>query len=188
MNKYIKLVLSVLMIIGGIILIVNRETAWGVILIILSIFPIVLFFRNEFILLAFWQIRKQNLAGAKKWLDKISNPSKQLHRQQMGYFNYLNGICVSQDNPAKAENYMRKSLELGLTFDHDKALASLNLAGSLLSKGKKNEAEKYLADAKKYDKSNMLGDQIKMMKEQMKRVNIGRNMHNPHMRNRGKYF
>ena len=188
MNKNIKLIVAFLIITFGIYLLFNREIAWGIVLLVLSIIPIILYFRNEYILLAFWQLRKQNLVGAQKWLNKITNPESQLFKQQHGYFQYLNGVCIAQENPAKAEGYMRKALQLGLLFDHDKALASVNLAVASLSKGKKAEAEKYLIDAKKYDKQNMLGEQIKMIKEQMKKVNIGKNIQNPNMRNRGKYF
>jgi len=85
MNKYIKLVIAVLMIGGGIYLYTEREYAWGTILIFLTFIPILLFFRNENILLAFWQMRKQDIVGARKWLDRITNPEAQLVRKQMGY-------------------------------------------------------------------------------------------------------
>ena len=82
MNKYIKLVIAVLMIGGGIFLFTEREYAWGSILIFLSIIPILLFFRNEYILLAFWQMRKQNIEGAKNWLNKIRLQKKDKFNKQ----------------------------------------------------------------------------------------------------------
>ncbi len=188
MNKYIKLVIAVLMIGAGIFLFTEREYAWGSILIALSIIPILLFFRNEYILLAFWQMRKQNIEGAKNWLLKIKNPESQLVRKQMGYFNYLMGITEAQSNVNLSEKYMRKALDYGLSFKHDRAMAKMSIAGAAMAKGRKQEAEILLKEAKQLDNQGMFTDQIKMMQEQMKRINVGKNMQNPHMRNRGKYF
>jgi hypothetical protein len=44
-------------------------------LILLAGIFVLFYFKNEFILLAFWQLRKQNFAGASKWLAYIKNPS-----------------------------------------------------------------------------------------------------------------
>lgn len=189
MNKYIKLVIAALIIGLGIYLMFNRQIGLGILLVILSAMPILLFFRNEYILLAFWKLRKQDLVGARSWLDKITNVKSQLVRKQYGYYNYLMGITEAQGNAAKAESYMKTALDYGLSFKHDRALATLNLAAGAMMRGNKNEAERFLTEAKKLDTSNMLGDQIKMMKEQMKRVNVSRsNMINPQMRSRSKFM
>lgn len=187
MNKYIKLVIALLMIGGGIFLFTEREYAWGSILIFLSALPIALFFRNEYILLAFWQMRKQNIEGAKKWLTKITNPEGQLVRKQMGYFHYMHGITEAQANVNVAEKHMKKALEYGLSFKHDRAMAKMSIAGAAMAKGKKQEAETLLKEAKALDNQGMFTDQIKMMQDQMKRINVGKNMQNPHMRKRGKF-
>jgi hypothetical protein len=55
-------------------------------------------------------------------------------------------------------------------MNQDKAMAKLNLAGIAMSKRRKRQAQIYLKDAKKLDKHNMLNDQIRMMKQQMKKV------------------
>lgn len=188
MNKYIKLVLSILMIAGAVYLFTEREYGWGFILIFLSIFPIILFFRNEYILLAFWQMRKQNIERAKSWLLKITHPESQLVRKQMGYYNYLLGITEAQTNVNASEKYMRKALEYGLSFKHDRAMAKMSLAGAVMAKGRKQEAETLLKEAKALDTQGMFTEQIKMMQEQMKRVNVGKNLQNPNMRRRGKFF
>ncbi len=188
MNKYLKLALAVLFVALGTWMISQDMTFWGIVVVLLSVVPIFLFFRNEYILLAFWQMRKQNMEGAKKWLNKITNPNSQLIKNQMGYFNYMNGLTEAQNNMKASENYMKKALEHGLTFDHDKAMAHLSLAGSNLAKGRKKEAEKHIAQAKKYDSKNMLKEHIAMIKQQSKKVNVGSNLQNPNMRKRGKYF
>lgn len=65
-------------------------------------------FKNEYILLAFWQLRKQNFAKAAQWLSNIKNYQFQLHKSQYGYYHYLTGLTTAQDNPAKLEPYMKK--------------------------------------------------------------------------------
>ena len=99
------------------------------------------------------------------------------------------GITEAQGNPAKAENYMKTALDYGLSFKHDRALATLNLAAGAMVRGNKNEADRLLNEAKRLDSSNMLGDQIKMMKEQLKRVNVSKSsMINPNVRNNRSKF
>src|SRR5690606_28513377 len=142
MNKFIKLIIAALMIAVGIYMFTDREYGWGFILIFLSIIPILLFFRNEYILLAFWQMRKQNIEGAKKWMNKITRPESQLVRKQMGYYNYMMGITEAQSNVNLAEKYMRKALEYGLSFKHDRAMAKMSLAGAVMEKVE-NKKPKY---------------------------------------------
>ncbi len=110
------------------------------------------------------------LPGAKTWLDKIKNPETALVRKQQGYYNYLNGIMLSQTNLIQAEKYFKKAIELGLSMDMDLAVAKLNLAGVALSRRRKLEATNLIAEVKKLDKQGMLKDQIKMMKDQMKKI------------------
>ena len=55
-------------------------------------------------------------------------------------------------------------------MDQDLAMAKLNLAGIAMTKRRKREAEMLLAEAKRLDKHKMLEDQIRMMKQQMKKI------------------
>ncbi len=188
MNKYLKLIIAVLLIGSAVFMFAEREYGWGFVLILLSIFPVLLFFRNEYILLAFWQMRKQNIEKAKAWLEKITNPQGQLVKKQWGYYHYMLGITEAQTNVNSSEKHMRKALEYGLSFKHDRAMAKMSLAGAAMAKGRKQEAEMLLKEAKQLDKQGMFTDQIKMMQEQMKKINVGKNLQNPHMRRRGKFF
>lgn len=169
-HKNIKLIIAGLFIALGIYQIVDRNIGNGIFLILFSTLFILLYFKNEFILLAFLKLRKQDMDGAKKWLDKISNPETALVRKQQGYYNYLNGIMVSQTNLTQAEKFFKKAVELGLSMDQDLALAKLQLAGIAMSKRRKIEATNLLNEAKKLDKHNMLKDQIKMLKDQLKKI------------------
>ncbi len=131
---------------------------------------ILLYFKNEFILLAFLQLRKQNFPGAQKWLNYIKNPSAALTRKQEGYYNFLHGIMLSQTNITQAEKYLKKAVKLGLSMGHDLAMAKLQLAGIAMTKRRKREATMLMNEAKKLDKQGMLNEQIKMMKQQMKKI------------------
>lgn len=169
-NKNIKLVLAVAIIAFAVYQFTENNIGNGIFLILLSVIPILLYFKNEYILLAFLKLRKQDMDGAKKWLDKIKNPETALVQKQQGYYNYLNGIMVSQTNLSQAEKFFKKAIELGLSMDQDLALAKLQLAGISMTKRRKMEATKLLNEAKKLDKHNMLKDQIKMMQQQMKKI------------------
>lgn len=142
----------------------------GIFLILLSLLPILFYFKNEFIILAFLRLRKQDFPGAMKWLGYIKNPQTMLVRKQQGYYNYLHGIMNSQTNLIQAEKYFKKAVELGLSMDMDLAVAKLNLAGVALTRRRKLEATNLLNEVKKLDKHNMLKDQVVMMKEQMKKM------------------
>ncbi len=169
-HKNFKLIIAGLLIVTAIWQFTESNIGNGIFLILLTAFPIFLYFKNEFILLAFLKLRKQDFEGAKKWLAYIKNPQGALVRKQQGYFNYLHGIMLSQTNLNQSEKYFKKAVELGLSMDIDLAVAKLNLAGIALSRRRKLEATNLLNEAKKLDKQNMLTDQIKMMKDQMKKI------------------
>ncbi len=169
-NKNIKLVIAGLIIIYAIYQFVEGNIGNGISLILFSLIFIFLYFRNEIILLAFLRMRKQDMEGTQKWLDRIKNPEAALITKQQGYYNYLHGILHSQKNLTQAEKYFRKALKLGLTMDYDVAMAKLSLAGIAMQKRRKREATTLLNEAKKLDKNNMLTDQIKMMQQQMKKI------------------
>lgn len=169
-NKIFKLIIAALIVAYAIYQFTQGNIGNGIFLILFSLIFIFLYFRNEMILLGFLRMRKQDLAGTEKWLSKIKNPKTALTVKQQGYYNYLHGIIYSQTNLTTAEKYFKKALKLGLTMDYDVAMAKLSLAGIAMQKRRKREATMLLAEAKKLDKQNMLSDQIKMMKEQMKKI------------------
>lgn len=76
---------------------------------------------------------------------------------------------LSQKNMTQAEKYFKKAIKLGLSMDHDLAMAKLNLAGIAMTKRRKREAQMLLKEAKKLDKNGMMSDQIRTMKQQMKK-------------------
>ena len=89
-NKVFKLILAVGIFGVAIWQFIEGEIGNGIMYILLSLVFLFLYFKNEFILLAFLRLRKQDFDGAKKWLDKIKNPEAALVRKQQGYYNFLN--------------------------------------------------------------------------------------------------
>lgn len=169
-HKNIKLVLAVLIFATAIWRFTESNIGDGIFLILLTLIPILLYFKNELIIMAFLKLRKQDFDGAKKWLDKIKNPEAALVRKQQGYYNYLNGLMVSQTNLNQAEKFFKKAIELGLSMNMDLAVAKLNLAGIAMSRRRKIEATNLINEVSKLDKQGMLKDQVKMMKEQLKKI------------------
>ncbi len=169
-NKNIKLVIAAILVGVAVWQIIEGYIGNGIMIILLALIFVFLYFKNEFILLAFLRLRKQDFDGAKKWLHKIQNPENALTTKQQGYYNYLLGIMLSQTNITQAEKYLKKAIKLGLSMNQDLAVAKLNLAGIAMTKRRKREAQLLLTEAKKLDKHGMLKDQISMMKQQMKKI------------------
>ena len=142
----------------------------GLALLFLSLTFLLLYFKNEMLILAFLRMRKQDFEGTEKWLMRIRNPESALIKKQVGYYNYLFGIVYSQRNLTTAEKYFKKAINYGLNMNQDLAMAKLSLAGILMQKRRKREAINFLNEAKKLDKHGLLSQQIKLMQTQMKRI------------------
>jgi len=175
-NKIIKLIIAVGIIAYAVYQFTEGYIGNGIALILLAGVFVFLYFKNEFILLAFLRLRKQDFDGAKKWLTKIKNPKAALVKKQQGYYSYLHGLMTIQDNMNDAEKHFKNAINLGLSMKHDLAMAKLNLAGIAFSKRRKREAQQLLSEAQKLDKHGMLNDQIKLMKQNMKQA-VGPNQH-----------
>jgi len=169
-HKYIKIVLAFLLGAWAIFEFTQVHIMNGISLLFLAGIFVFFYFKNEILLLVFFKLRKQDFEGATKLLDKIKNPSTALVQKQEGYYNLMRGVMVSQTNLTQAEKFFKKAIKLGLSMKHDLAMAKLQLAGIAMTKRRKREATNLIAEAKKLDKHNMLADQIKQLKDQMKRI------------------
>ena len=169
-NKIFKLILSTISISYAIYQITIDNIGNGIALIFLGLIFILLYFKNEILIIAFLRMRKQDFDGTEKWLMRIKNPESALIKKQVGYYNYLFGIVYSQRNLTTAEKYFKKAISYGLNMNQDLAMAKLSLAGILMQKRRKREATLLLNEAKKLDKHGILAQQIKLMQTQMKRI------------------
>jgi hypothetical protein len=119
-------------------------------------------------ILALNQMRLGNTDKARYYINKISHPNL-LPRRQHAYVIFLQAVMNTQEiGFAKSEQMLRKALSLGLRTDQDNAVARMHLAGICVQTGRKAEADKLLAEAKKMDKTGMVKEQIAMMQNQMK--------------------
>ncbi len=168
--KILKLIIAVALICFSFYEFYENYIGNGIFLSLLSAFLFLIYFKNEIIFLAFLRLRKQDFKGTEKWLNKIKNPESALVQKQQGYFYYLHGIIQSQNNLTIAEKYFKKAIQLGLSMNHDLAMAKMSLAGILMQKRRKREASTLLTEAKKLDKHNMLTEQMRMMQQQMKKI------------------
>jgi len=169
-HKNIKLILATLITVWSVFHFSQGNIMNGISILFLAGIFILLYFKNEFIIMAFLQLRKQDFEGTKKWLGYIKNPESALIIKQQGYYNYLHGIILSQTNITQAEKFLRKAVKLGLSMNHDLAMAKLQLAGIAMTKRRKREATNLMAEAKKLDTNGMLKEQMQMMKKQMKKI------------------
>ena len=70
-NKVIKLILAIGIFGVAIWQFVEGNIGNGIMYIFLALIFVFLYFKNEFILLAFLRLRKQDFPGAKKWLTRV---------------------------------------------------------------------------------------------------------------------
>jgi len=73
-NKIFKLILSVGVFGFSIQQFISDNIGNGIALIFLSLTFLLLYFKNEILIIAFLKMRKQDFDGTEKWLMKIKNP------------------------------------------------------------------------------------------------------------------
>jgi len=168
--KFIKIVLAIASTGYAIYQFIEEYIGNGIAMIFLAGIFVFLYYKNEFILLSFLRLRKQDFEGTQRWLNRIKKPESALTQKQQGYFYFLHGVIEAQKNLTKAERHFKKAISLGLNMKHDLAMAKLSLAGIVMQKRRKREATLLLNEAKKLDKQNMLADQIKLMQQQLKKI------------------
>lgn len=141
---------------------------WGIFVILILAIVILSFFRNERMILALNQMRVGNTEKATMHINKITHPQL-LPRRQHAYVLFLQAVMNAQEfGFTKSEQYLRKAIALGLRTGQDNAVARMHLAGICIQTGRKSEAEKLLAEAKKLDSSGMMREQINQMLGQLR--------------------
>lgn len=169
-HKNIKLILSGASLGYSIYQFIEGNIGNGIFFFLISVTVLFLYFRNELILWSFLKMRKQDLDGTEKILLKIKHPERVLIKKQQGYYHYLFGIIYAQKNLGTSEKHFKQAVKLGLSMDHDLAMAKMSLAGIAMQKRRKREAQGLLTEAKKLDKNQLLADQLKLMQQQLKKI------------------
>ncbi len=170
LNRIIKIILTAASLTWSIYEFTRGNIGNGILFIFIAALIVLLIFRHELILLAFIHLRRGKFDKAGKTLSRIKRPDQLLKSQEAYYYFLLAMIEAQTKGATKAERLFKKSLSLGLRMKTDQAVAKLNLAGIAVMKRRKREAINLLSEVKKLDKRNMLDDQVKMIKSQMKRI------------------
>lgn len=169
-NRIIKIVLASISLLFAVYQFYLGNIGSGIWLVLLAGLIVLLIFKNEHIILAFIYLRRNKMDKAMKAIGRIKHPEK-LVKSQEAYCYYLRGLAESQSSGVgKSEKYFKRALSTGLRMKQDRAVAKLNLAAIAMYKRRKREATTLLTEAKKLDTHNLLADQIKQLKDQMKRI------------------
>ena len=100
--KFIKIVLATATLGYAIYQFVIANIGNGIALIFLAGMFVLLYYKNELILLSFLRLRKQDFEGTLRWLNRIKNPNSALTTKQQGYYFFLHGVIEAQKNLTKA--------------------------------------------------------------------------------------
>lgn len=166
----IRCAIAALALFFNVYLFVTGHWGWGITFLFVTAIIILSFFRNENMILALNQMRVGNTEKSKKYINRISAPHM-LPRKQHAYVLFLQAVMNTQEfGFSKSEQYLRKAIGLGLRTGQDNAVARMHLAGICAQTGRKAEAEKLLAEAKRLDNTGMMKDQINQMLGQLKMV------------------
>ncbi|MFZ9776893.1 MAG: DUF2892 domain-containing protein [Schleiferiaceae bacterium] len=169
-RRYLRLSIAAVLLALAVFQFIDGHWGNGIFVTLLAGIPVLFHFRNERILMALWYVRSQNFAKAGAQLDALKHPEQTLITGQLAYYFFLRGLMLSQTNMAQSESFMRKALNTGLRMKQDRALAKMQLAAMAMSRRRKAEAQALLTEAKKLDDKGLLADQLKMLKDQLKRI------------------
>jgi len=148
----------------------------GILMLFIPALVILSIFKNEWIIMALLQMRKQDTEKASKYLAKIKQPQYLIKRQR-AYFFYITAMAgQNSKSMSETEGLLRKALNIGLKQDQDKAVAKMNLAAICMSKGRRKEADALLVEAKKLDTGKMLSGHLKELRSQMGRTTSANQM------------
>jgi len=170
LNKGLRIGLASALFILAIWMFIEGEIGTGIMWFLLAGLVLLTYFRNERILMSFWYLRKNNFEKAEGVIDRIKNPEQSLIKSQLAYFYFLKGMIESQRGIGKAETMLKKALNTGLRMKQDQAMAKLQLAGIAIAKRRKREATNLLAEVKKLDSKGLLDDQVKYIKQGLKKI------------------
>ncbi|MEX0965941.1 MAG: DUF2892 domain-containing protein [Bacteroidia bacterium] len=169
-GKYIKIGIVVLLVALAVYQFIIGNIGFGILLVLLAGFPVLFIFKNEYNLLALIFMKRGKFITAEKVLLKVKHPEAMPKSQEAYYYFLRGGLEAQKRQMRESERFYKRALATGLRMPTDQAMAKLNLAVGSISRRRKREAQIYLQEVKKLDKYKMLDEQVKMLKEQMKRI------------------
>ncbi len=169
-NKIIRIIIAAALLAWSVYEFYLGNIGNGIFILLLMGLVIFSYFHHELMLLSFLFIRLNKFNTAGKLLSWIKKPEKSLVKTQSAFYYFLQGLINSKTNLKIAEKHFKKALKIGLRYDHDKALAKLQLAGMAIQRRRKREATLLLNDVKRLDKTNMLKEQVGILKKNLARI------------------
>ena len=167
-TRIIKIAIAVVALAYSVYLFTRGAIGSGIMMVLLTAIIVVLIFRSIRLIMAFWQMRKQDFMKSRKWLARI-NPERLWKKSRAYYHFLLGGIEMGEGNVTPSEKNYKRALSLGLRMNHDKAAAKLSLAMAAMAKQKKREALTLIAEAKRLDKKGILKKDIKQIEQMIKK-------------------
>lgn len=149
-------------------LFMSGSWGWGISLILVTALIFLSFWRNENVIIALYHMRFGKQDKAWKSLNRLKSLNY-LPKGQRAYVYYLKAMLGMQHEMglSNCEQMMRKALSIGLRTKQDRAVAHLQLAGIAMQTGRKGEAKREMAEAKKLDEKDILKEQLQQMRKQM---------------------
>ena len=141
-TRLLKILLAASSLAYTVYLFTKAQTGAAIGMIFVTIILTLATLRSMRLVMAFVQLRQQNMDKARVWLSRVSESS--LWPRQRGYYYFLMGSMTMEQNMNDAEKFIKRALQLGLKQDHDKAAANLNLAIVASTRRKLPEAKKVL--------------------------------------------
>lgn len=118
------------------------------------------YFKNGTVYLAFNQIKNQNFDKAELLLNKVNSPEN-LKKQQQAYYHFTKGyIDLNKSDNNSSLNHFKKSIELGLRTENDKAVALLNIVSIELEQKNFEEAKSLLNEIQNLNYKDSLTPEI----------------------------
>lgn len=169
-RKYVRLAIAVLVLCGSVVLFATGSVYYGFLVFLFSCLFVLIHFKNEKNLLAFYYLRKNKIQSAGKVLAKVKHPESMIKSQEAYCYYLTASVELRKHNTSIAEKGFKKALATGLRIDSDQAVAKLQLAGISLSRRNKKMATHYLQEAKKLDSKKLLTSQVRELEGAMKRM------------------
>lgn len=123
------------------------------------------YFKNGTVYLAYNQLKKQNFEKAEALLKKIKSPDN-LKTQQKAYYHFSKGfINLEKGKLDLSLEHFRKSINIGLRTQNDKAIALLKVALIEIKNNNISEASNLLKQINQLKHKSALNQEVEKLKE-----------------------
>lgn len=117
------------------------------------------------VFLALNRMRKGQLEEAEQILAMTKKPERLLKSRKAYYYYIQAYLAREKDDFSTAKNLFEQALDLGLSVEHDKAVALLALADIAVINGQKEQARSYLQRMKNLKVQPQLMPEIQKMQQ-----------------------